>query len=66
MDVVYKPARTALLQQALSKGCEIVQGATMLLEQGIEQFEMWTKRTAPRQEMADAVFSAEVPKIDSC
>ena len=56
LDAVYKPARTALLQQALGAGCYVVQGASMLLEQGLEQFELWNRRRAPREEMKKAVF----------
>jgi shikimate 5-dehydrogenase len=37
----------------------------MLLEQGMEQFELWTARCAPVHEMARAVYSDQVPKIDS-
>ena len=57
LDVVYKPAMTKLMQQAGAAGCERVQGATMLLEQGIEQFEIWNKRRAPRSVMHKAIFS---------
>ncbi len=57
LDAVYKPARTALLEQALGAGCYVVQGASMLLEQGLEQFELWNKRRAPRVEMSQAVFN---------
>jgi len=56
-DVVYKPARTKLLDQALAHGCPVVQGATMLLEQGLEQFELWNKRRAPREIMEAAIFN---------
>ena len=57
LDVVYKPPRTKLLEQALAHGSLIVQGATMLLQQGIEQFELWNQRRAPKVEMENAVFS---------
>jgi len=56
-DVVYKPAKTALIAQAIENSCPFVQGATMLLEQGIEQFELWNQRRAPRQEMSRALFN---------
>lgn len=64
LDVVYKPALTSLLQQAQDNDCLFVQGATMLLEQGLEQFQLWNQRLAPRQEMTAAVF-AGAEKIDS-
>jgi len=35
----------------------------MLLEQGIEQFQLWHKRPAPRSVMQQAVF-AGVEKLD--
>ncbi len=56
LDVVYKPVRTLLMEQAIAHNCPRVQGATMLLEQGIEQFQLWNKRRAPRTEMENAVF----------
>jgi len=56
MDVVYKPARTPLLDQALSRGYVCVQGGSMLYEQGAQQFELWHKRRAPRDVMKRAVF----------
>ena len=63
LDVVYKPARTALMQQALDADCPLVQGATMLLNQGLEQFELWNKRRAPFPEMDAAIF-AGVERLD--
>ena len=64
LDAVYKPARTALLEQALGAGCYVVQGASMLLEQGLEQFQLWNQRRAPRQEMQAAVFNG-VEKVEN-
>jgi pentafunctional AROM polypeptide len=57
LDVVYKPVRTPLVEQALAGDCPCIQGATMLLEQGVQQFEIWNQRRAPRSEMDAAVFS---------
>jgi shikimate 5-dehydrogenase len=56
LDVVYKPVRTPLVEQALANDCACIQGATMLLEQGVQQFEIWNGRRAPRTEMEAAVF----------
>jgi shikimate 5-dehydrogenase len=52
-----------LLLQAIEHDCLFVQGATMLLEQGMEQFELWHKRRAPRVEMDAAVFNG-VERLD--
>jgi len=56
LDVVYKPARTKLLTQALEANCLVVQGARMLHEQAMEQFELWTGRKAPGHVMEGALF----------
>lgn len=47
VEVVYKPRVTALVTQARGAGCEVVQGIDMLIAQGVEQFERWTRRRAP-------------------
>lgn len=64
LDVVYKPVNTALIQQALKHNWSVVQGATMLLEQGLEQFRLWTGRIPPREQMELAIFK-DIQKIDS-
>lgn len=51
MDIVYAPLKTMLLNAAEEKGCRIINGLEMLLYQGIAQFEMWTGRDAPEEEM---------------
>lgn len=61
-DAAYKPALTSLLAQAKGAYCPYVQGADMLVEQGLEQFQLWTERRAPRAEMEAAVF-AKVDRI---
>ncbi|GAB5033332.1 3-phosphoshikimate 1-carboxyvinyltransferase [Nannochloropsis oceanica] len=57
MDVAYRPAETALLAQAREAGCPFVQGAEMLIAQGVEQFQLWTKRRAPEAVMRAAVYA---------
>lgn len=61
-DAAYKPALTSLLAQAKEARCPYVQGADMLVEQGLEQFQLWTERRAPREAMEGAVF-AKVDRI---
>lgn len=40
--------------QARRCGCDVITGLQMLLTQAEEQFQLWSKRAAPRTEMADA------------
>lgn len=42
-DIVYKPPKTKLLQDAEKAGCRVVTGHKMLLYQAEKQFELWTK-----------------------
>ncbi len=47
MDVIYSPLKTKMLKEAEKKGAKIVSGIEMFLEQGVAQFEYYTKRKAP-------------------
>lgn len=51
MDIVYKPARTALVKSAEAAGCRVVHGGRMLLHQATRQFELYTGRPAPLEVM---------------
>jgi len=55
MDAVYAPIETRLLRDAAAAGARTVDGAWMLLFQGVEAFERWTGRTAPVDAMNDAL-----------
>lgn len=55
-DVNYKPYYTDLLRQAETSGCDFVRGSEMLWEQGVGQFELWTRRTAPFSVMKRVVL----------
>lgn len=46
-DIVYSPENTRLLKTASAKGCGIIRGLDMLINQGVKQFEIWTGETAP-------------------
>ena len=54
-DIVYSPDITRLLDSAISRGCRIVRGIEMLINQGIKQFEIWTGMNAPLKEITEAV-----------
>ncbi len=58
MDIVYKPLDTRLLQEARTRGCQVIDGLRMLIHQGAAQFELWTGRPAPLDIMARAAYGS--------
>ncbi|WP_255170281.1 shikimate dehydrogenase [Natrononativus amylolyticus] len=57
MDAVYRPLETRLLRDAEAAGATTVDGAWMLLFQGVAALERWTGRTAPTATMNEALRS---------
>ncbi|PCR91588.1 shikimate dehydrogenase [Natrinema ejinorense] len=55
LDAVYRPLETRLLADAADAGATTVDGAWMLLYQGVEAFEIWTGRDAPVDVMNEAL-----------
>ncbi len=55
LDAVYSPVETRLLRDARAAGATAVDGAWMLLYQGVEAFEIWTDRDAPVEAMNRAL-----------
>lgn len=45
MDIVYNPLKTRLLKTAGQKGCQVIDGLTMFISQGVSQFKLWTDIT---------------------
>jgi len=41
-DLVYNPSETRFLREARAAGCETLGGLTMLVNQAVEQFRLWT------------------------
>lgn len=58
LEAAYIPRRTPFLAQALSSGCDIVEGIEMLFEQGCAQCEIWTKLPPPRSAIAAELLRA--------
>ena len=58
LDAVYTPLETRLLREAADVGATTVDGAWMLLFQGVEAFELWTGRSAPVTAMNRALRAA--------
>ena len=57
MDIVYSPLETKLLREAKAAGCEVINGLSMLLYQGVAQFEAWTGEDAPVEIMRTALMN---------
>jgi len=54
-DSVYNPVRTRLLREAEEAGAVTASGLAWFVNQGAEQFELWTGKEAPRQVMEEVV-----------
>ncbi|MGH9923489.1 MAG: shikimate dehydrogenase family protein, partial [Nitrososphaerales archaeon] len=50
-DLVYRPMKTDLIQNAEVAGAKVIYGYEMLVEQGAKSFEVWKKMEAPREVM---------------
>jgi shikimate dehydrogenase len=57
-DLIYSPATTPLLAAARRAGARSTNGLGMLIHQAARQFEMWTGRPPPLEEMSAAALSA--------
>jgi 3-dehydroquinate dehydratase/shikimate dehydrogenase len=57
-DTIYRPRMTKLLQLAKRRGIETVSGVEMFVAQGVAQWEIWTGRRAPVDQMRRAVLTA--------
>jgi len=57
-DLVYNPVETPLLRLGKQKGIPVVTGVEMFVQQGARQFEIWTGKPAPEEEMLRVVVHA--------
>tara|TARA_Y100000590_G_scaffold466472_2_gene641992 strand:+ start:13134 stop:13979 length:846 start_codon:yes stop_codon:yes gene_type:complete len=57
-DIVYNPIETPLITAAKLKQAPTIGGLDMLVYQGVEAFELWTKTLAPETIMYDAAQKA--------
>ena len=56
-DLVYNPMETALVRMARQAGLRIIPGVEMFIHQGARQFELWTAKPAPVDEMRNVVMN---------
>jgi 3-dehydroquinate dehydratase / shikimate dehydrogenase len=57
-DMVYDPVETPLLRIARTKGLSVIPGIEMFVHQAARQFEIWTGKPAPADDMLRAVTIA--------
>jgi 3-dehydroquinate dehydratase/shikimate dehydrogenase len=55
-DLVYNPVETPLLRLARQKNIAVITGVEMFVQQGARQFEIWTGKPAPEEEMLRVVL----------
>ena len=55
-DMIYDPVETRLLQLAKQRGAQIVPGIEMFVHQAARQFEIWTGKPAPQDDMLQVVL----------
>lgn len=59
MDIITKPLKTQLIQEAEKAGATVITGERMLLHQAVSQFELWfPEHKAPVEVMEKALYAA--------
>jgi 3-dehydroquinate dehydratase/shikimate dehydrogenase len=58
LEMVYSPAETPFTKMARAKGIHVIPGSEMFVHQGARQFEIWTGKPAPVEEMHRVVVHA--------
>lgn len=58
LDMIFNPPETPLLRAAAARGCQAINGLSMLLYQGAQAFELWTGRDAPVAAMRKALIGS--------
>ncbi|HEX3351193.1 MAG TPA: shikimate dehydrogenase [Terriglobales bacterium] len=57
-DMIYDPPETRLMKLARERGAEVIPGVEMFVHQAARQFEIWTGKPAPGDEMMRVVTLA--------
>ena len=55
-DSVYNPMETRLIKEAKEAGCIAISGVELFINQAAAQFELWTGKPAPIDEMREVVI----------
>ena len=63
-DMVYDPTETRLLKLAKERGAQVIPGIEMFVHQAARQFEIWTGKPAPWDEMLRVVLLAQQDRVN--
>jgi 3-dehydroquinate dehydratase/shikimate dehydrogenase len=63
-DMVYDPAETKLIRMAKTRGLQVIPGIEMFVHQAARQFEIWTGKPAPWDDMLRVVTIAQQEKAE--
>lgn len=63
LEMVYTQPETPLARMARAAGVQVIPGSEMFVQQGARQFEIWTGKPAPVQEMQHVVQSALAARV---
>lgn len=64
-DLVYNPMETELTRMARAAGARVIAGVEMFVHQGARQFELWTGKPAPVDDMRREVMAALAAKPEN-
>jgi len=57
-DMVYRLLETPFTRAARAAGAQVIPGYEMFVQQGVQQFQIWTAKPAPANEMQNVVLAA--------
>ena len=63
-DMVYDPAETKLIRLAKARGLQVIPGIEMFVHQAARQFEIWTGKPAPWDDMLRVVTIAQQERAE--
>ncbi len=64
-DLVYNPVDTPLIRLARQQNIPVITGIEMFVQQGARQFEIWTGKPAPEEEMLRVVVHALRQQVEA-
>ncbi len=64
LDAVHHPPMTRLLREALARGCEVISGVELFINQAARQFEIWYGDAVNREHVREILWQHISLKVD--